>query len=509
MGYIDGGQKRRGNRVVAYIRVSDTTGREDDLISNEVQLHQVQSLAKREGLEIVDVVEDLDMSGRSSKKRSIVPLIARIERGEADGVVVWKISRWGRNLVESLLNINELQRAGGFILSATENLNEIDSAMGRFSLSQMLLIAQLQSDQIGETWANIREYRVSQGKPATGGKRWGYIRHKEGKAVDHYEVDQDAAPWVLKTYEGYVAGLPFTALVDALRGAGVAAPSGREWTTGTLRQTLDTGFAAGLLVRYPRDKTGAIRNANLATNTYAQGEHEPIISAELWEEYREQRASKAQPRRTTPKHELSGLMRCATCGGSMSLTQAGRARDGEPYRYYRCNRWSRHKHSTGHVCPSPAQVRDMTALAYVKEWVIERAEESETYALHLKREQASVKASSDAKRIQKDIDKLEARRKRAYDLLLDGTVDRERWKPEDEAMGAALVDLRARLHAAVVTREVNLIPETAVFEAILQGWDVMSTEYIQLALTKVVRHVEAAAKGDEGRPRLRVVPMWE
>lgn len=158
---------RRGNRVFVYVHVSDTKGREDTLISPEVQLDQCSRLVAASGLTVVEVVTDLNRTGRNTDGRQVGELIRRVEAGEADGVVVWKISRWGRNMMDSLLNVGELQAVGGFILSATENLSDMDTPAGEFSLSVLPAIAQTFSDEIGKTWSNIHDYRVSQGKTIT------------------------------------------------------------------------------------------------------------------------------------------------------------------------------------------------------------------------------------------------------------------------------------------------------------------------------------------------------
>ena len=350
-----GGQTRRGDRLIAYVRVSDTTGREDSLISPEVQKDQIRRMADREGLQIVDVVEDLDMSGRSSKDRAIRPIIRRIDAGEADGVGVWKVSRWGRNTLDSLANVRDLHAAGGYIASATEDLDNIDTPSGRLTLTMMLAIAQLQSDQIGEVWANIREYRVSNGKPATGGSRWGYVWDRD---ADTYTPDPEIAPWVLHAFEEYANGIPLTRVVEMLRDAGVTAPTGRTFTTNTLRAAMDAGFPAGLIVQYERDRHGRAV-LNIDRNTYHSGAHEAIVSGDLWERYLRARRDKRAPRTKSPATRVAGLVRCETCGAGMTLTQAGqRKRDGKAYRYFRCNRAARHSTTPEGRCPAPAQMRD-------------------------------------------------------------------------------------------------------------------------------------------------------
>lgn len=69
-------------------------GRGDDLISPEIQEKAIRSLCEREGLAIVSVESDLDMTGRESKRRHIGPLIERVRSGDIDGIAVYNIARW-------------------------------------------------------------------------------------------------------------------------------------------------------------------------------------------------------------------------------------------------------------------------------------------------------------------------------------------------------------------------------------------------------------------------------
>ena len=87
--------------MLVYIRVSKIGNRQDTLISDEIQEDVCSKWAEREGLTIVgEPITDLNKTGREMTKRQIKSSIERVRRGEADGIVVWKISRWGRNLVE-------------------------------------------------------------------------------------------------------------------------------------------------------------------------------------------------------------------------------------------------------------------------------------------------------------------------------------------------------------------------------------------------------------------------
>src|SRR5258707_1276595 len=93
------------NRVYSYIRVSKLR---EEMISPENQRDHNTRVAAREGLVIIDHIEDLDESGRDFAKRKIDWIIGEVAAGRAGGVIVWKYSRWGRNLLDSLSRIRDL-----------------------------------------------------------------------------------------------------------------------------------------------------------------------------------------------------------------------------------------------------------------------------------------------------------------------------------------------------------------------------------------------------------------
>jgi site-specific DNA recombinase len=158
---------------IGYIRVSEVGGRGDYLISPELQRHAIETFAARRGIRLVGEIQDIDKSGRSFTKRRVDEAIDGIRAGEYRYVILWKWSRWGRNLKESLIHLSQIEEVGGIVRAATEDFDP-DTTMGRFARDQMLLLAQLQSDMIADGWKELQAKRRRDGLPHTGGKRWGY-----------------------------------------------------------------------------------------------------------------------------------------------------------------------------------------------------------------------------------------------------------------------------------------------------------------------------------------------
>lgn len=521
-------QPSRGTRVIAYVRVSDFKHGEG--LSPDVQIREIRRYCEREGLVLVAVVGltqdldgvpavvDLDLSGRTSTKRKVSPMIDAIEGEQADGVVVWKISRWGRSMLDSLLNIKDLHDAGGYILSTSENLNEIDTPAGKLTLGMALLIAQFQSDQIGEVWENIRDYRWGEGVPATGGPRWGYIWNRDLPISDerYYEINEALAPWVKQCYIDYVAGKSFADLVRFLREKDVRSTTGGEITEGTLRQIMDTGFAAGKLVRYPRArKTGKIRGAGPRANTYLPGKQPTIIDEDLWQQYVAKRLLRTgAPSRRGITHPFSGLLRCSSCDSTLTLYGA-KGGAGKYYWYFTCVRGGKAatKLTAKMHCAMPARIRDVTADAKIWAEIHDVAEHRDDINRQYQREATVTKATVDLKRIKKEIDDLEKRRARAYSLLLDGVTDKDVYQKDDEDMKTRLAELHVKKAQAEVSSERTEIPDVTVFTALDRMRGVLDAPDLNTALRQIIRKVTVINEPHPGRraadPTIKIQWMWE
>ena len=479
-------QKRRGNRVFGYIRVSDTTGREDTLISPEVQKAQIIALAKRENLIIVAWIVELDKSGRTSKDREISNLIDRIEAKEADGILVWKVSRWGRNLTDSLLNIGELQGVGGFILSAAENLDDIETPTGRFSLTVLLAIAQMYSDEIGKTWSNIHDYRRGLGKTPTGTPRLGYIRMD-----DQYVPDPETGPWLRKAFESYVSGEALNVSVRALDAAGIRSTRGNNITYKSLLSSMDGGFAAGLII----DRRGA-------SIVYDAGSHEPLITMELWGRYLRRRASPVPPRIKSAPYRLAGLIHCGTCNSALSAaSQPGGRR-------FRCGKSQRALHTV--FCESPVHVSEERVEAAVYEWLTARAGGQLGLETRLARAARVKHVQVDITRIDREIERAQKRLVLLTGKVMDGTVSDFAYKVTAAQIQAEIDHLQASKEKSSVEVVVNTMPSQTAFGAVVEGWSLLDPAVVNEGLRQLIRKVVVTRSAQPYvRGDVRVVGMWE
>ncbi|GAA4263918.1 recombinase family protein [Dactylosporangium darangshiense] len=482
---------------MAYIRVSKVGGRDDDLLSPELQRHAIDQLAAREGITIAEEFQDLDKSGRDFTKRSVAKIIQGIRDGKWKYVVLWKWSRWGRNMRESQIHLGLVEDAGGIVRAATEDFDPA-TTMGRFTRDQMLLIAQLQSDMIGDGWREVHAKRRRDKLPHGGGPRFGYTYSKR----NGYEIKEDEALLLKNAYERYVAGEAHRAIALEWTAAGLKTTRGTPWTRVKLALTMDTGFAAGLIrERSDSAKKRGKTRAIWAFDAWREGKHRPIISIELWEAYVARRKAQAEmpPRVRTAPLALSGLLVCGdpSCGKPMQAHYGGRRN----YLRWVCNTARDEKTHPSNIISNPR------AMGLIMGWLAKNAEGSLDVTGEARRIEAGRRAKGEAEAYAATIAALTVKRGRLADLYTDGDIGREDYREQK-------VRIEAELDRAVTGRAAALARERASggfvreFRTLAEEWSRLAPADQREALLQVVKRI-VVEPGLFSPEKLRFEVVWE
>lgn len=306
-------------RVALYVRVSSLMGRSgDDFHSPDVQIDGMRGLITREGLREVAVVDDdIDASGQTFNRRGIARLRDMVEARQVDVVAVYMLSRVGRNLAESLAFIRWLRERSVSIISATEKIDETPE--GQFMVGMWLNMAELQGNQIAQSWARIIERRARLGRPH-GNVPQGYVRTSEG-----HTVDPRLGPAITAMFTAYANDEQVADITAAY-----AAARGRPVAKSAVKAMLRNPFYAGRVVLH--SSTGGVVDV--------PGIHEPLVDEHTWR--RVQRRMTADrttpPRHLAPAYSLTGLGICAYCGRNLQVWNSMEKGKGNPTRRLKCMR---------------------------------------------------------------------------------------------------------------------------------------------------------------------------
>ncbi len=315
-------------RAVGYIRVSRVGGREGDrFISPALQREQIELAARREGLDVVEVIEELDASGGDASRPGWNRAIEMVESGEVSAIVVWNLSRFSRSVKDALGALDRIREAGGRLVSATEAI--ADDPEGELSVGMVLQFAQYERSRARRQFRAATANAVARGIHVAGTVPLGYVRGPDRRLVP----DPETAPIVLGLFERRAKGWSWVKLA--------------RWATEQLAPLTPPGEEPRVLA--DNGVAGMIRNAAyLGQARYGDvtrdDAHEAIVPRGLWRRCQAKARPSARTGKLTERFLLQGLATCASCGRAMYLSGSGR-RNRSPYYLCRQARCSEHAYA--------------------------------------------------------------------------------------------------------------------------------------------------------------------
>ena len=319
-------------RCAIYTRKSSEEGLEMEFNSLDAQRESCEAYVasqKAEGwLPVPDHYDDGGFSGGNLERPALKRLLADIESGLVDVVVVYKIDRLSRSLMDFAKLVEVFDRNSVTFVSVTQSFNTTTS-MGRLTLNILLSFAQFEREVIGERIRDKFAASRRKGMWMGGVPPLGYDVVARKLVVNAPEADL-----VRHIFERFLKVGSATLLVKELNAAGHRTKS---WTTqdGKVREgvPLTKNFLYKLL-----DNRVYLGEAVHKGEAHA-GEHPAIIDRAVWDKVQAVKTDNAPRKRaaatraTTPA-PLKGLVTCAHCGRAMTPTHT--RKKGRLYRYYTC-----------------------------------------------------------------------------------------------------------------------------------------------------------------------------
>ncbi|HHY50803.1 MAG TPA: recombinase family protein [Alphaproteobacteria bacterium] len=305
-------------RCAVYTRKSTEEGLEMEFNSLDAQREACEAYTasqKAEGWVLLrDRYDDGGFSGGTLDRPALKRLLADIEDGRIDVVVVYKIDRLSRSLMDFAKLVEVFDRGGVTFVSVTQSFNTTTS-MGRLTLNILLSFAQFEREVIGERIRDKIAASRKRGMWMGGFVPLGY------EVRDRKLVINDAeAATVRMIFERFVEVGSATALARALAAEGVRTRRGRLVDKGFLYKLLNNRVYIGDAVH---------------KGTAYPGEHEAIITRALWDKVhgilRESPRVRAGRTRAATPALLKGLIFGPT---GCAMTPTHTRRGDKLYRYY-------------------------------------------------------------------------------------------------------------------------------------------------------------------------------
>jgi site-specific DNA recombinase len=322
-------------RCAIYTRKSTDEGLDQEFNSLDAQREAAEAYIesqKHEGwMCLPERYDDGGFSGGTMDRPALKRLVSDIEEGKVDCVVVYKVDRLSRSLLDFIQIMAVLDQQDVSFVSVTQQFNTTTS-MGRLTLNILLSFAQFEREIIAERTRDKMSAARRKGKWVGGMPVLGYdVAPGGGRLI----VNEDEANRVRAIYELY---LERRSLVETVRELHRRNWNSKRWTT---KKGCERGGR-------PFNKSNLF---NLLANviylgkvnhkgTIYPGEHEAIVDDGVWRRVQEclRRNGRTGGRNIRNKHGalLKGILYCMPCGTAMTHTYS--AKNNKRYRYYVCTR---------------------------------------------------------------------------------------------------------------------------------------------------------------------------
>ena len=359
-------------KVYTYTRVS--TAMQIDGYSLDAQKSRMKAFADYNGYEIVGKYEDAGKSGKSIEGRlQFNQMMEDIKLGK-DGVsyvLVFKLSRFGRNAADVLSTLQVMQDFGVNLICVEDGIDSSKDA-GKLMISVLSAVAEIERENIRVQTMEGRIQKAREGKWNGGFAPYGY-KLVNGELI----INEEEAEAIRVIYNQYVnTNTGANGIAKYLEDHGIhkiIRQNGKTplFDASLIRKILKNPVYCGKIA-YGRRKMEKIHGTR---NDYhlveqdnfllADGVHEPIVSEELWQSAQVKLLAQAKKYervntgKDTKVHLLSGIVKCPVCGAGMYGNKSVKhKKDGTKYKdffYYGCKHRNMNR---GYKCDYKKQINE-------------------------------------------------------------------------------------------------------------------------------------------------------
>ena len=340
-------------KAVAYLRVS--TGMQVEGYSLDAQKASIERYAKAYDIEIIDTYKDEGRSGTSvAGREDFIRMLNDIENDtiNVDYVMVFKLSRFGRNSADVLTSLQRLQEYNTNLI-CTEDRLDSSTGSGKLMITVLSAVAEIERVNIIEQTMAGRRQKAEEGKWNGGFPPYGYSIDEDDILI----IEENEAEAVKIIYDKYINdNMGFNSIAKYLNRQGVSKIPRKngtltQWSAKFVKDIIDNPVYCGKIAYGRRTKekikgtSNEYRTVRQEDYIVSEGKHEAIIPEELWNEAHELRKETGIRSPSSIGrdriHLLSGILRCPECSGPMYTNKNSWTRKDGTYverHYYVCSR---------------------------------------------------------------------------------------------------------------------------------------------------------------------------
>lgn len=331
--------------VALYVRVS--TGYQVDKDSLPFQKKELKNYCEHV-LHInknrIEVFEDAGKSGKNTKRPAFERMMEKVKSGQVSHVIVYKIDRISRNLVDFSLMYDDFKYNNVTFISLNEQF-DTSSAIGEAILKIILVFAELERKLTSERVTDVMIGRAQSGLWNGARVPYGWDWDDENKCPVHSKTE---AKYVKQMYEDYLNGGSSVSIAKSYNANKIPTKRGGEWTSKTIADVIRNPMNKGDY-RYNYRESARGRKKPQEEVIYIKGIFEPLVSINDWEKANKlmdgrglKMNSSGQTIMNKRCNVFTGLIFCGKCGERYNVRSKD-SRQGSGFRpsSYACGKRSR------------------------------------------------------------------------------------------------------------------------------------------------------------------------
>ena len=392
-----------------YCRKS-TEDEDRQILSIDAQLSELNRIAIQHNIQVEATLTE-SMSAKAPGRPVFNEMLSRIERGDAQGILAWKLDRIARNFDDGGKVIGMLQRG---------QIKEIRTFEKCYLPSDNVLTIAVElgmaNQYVRDLSVNIQRgirERVRRGI-FYGKAPLGYVNNQKTRTIDPHPDD---FPKLKRILEKFATGrYTLSAIKQEMDDAGLlGGQQGRPLAFSSVSNLLQSPFYYGAFYH-----KGILH----------QGSHVPMVSKTTWDAIQAARVAVAKPRKRRDDKKLLFLnfATCAVCGHCITGERHVKKKSGLVFRYYRCSHKNKLPHPEGqslirHEVFANELWRNVRLATLPEEWKERFLAKTETWEGEM-----LAARQAEVERLKKELSGVRDRIFRLNDAFADGSINLEEFK---------------------------------------------------------------------------------
>lgn len=346
--------------VAIYIRLSREDGdkEESDSVGNQRKL-LTEYVNKQDDFILYDVYIDDGFTGTNFNRPDFQRMLADIEGGKVNCVVVKDLSRFGRDYIDTGRYLERIfPELGVRFISVTDNIDSIKQAYDMLLPIKNIFNEQYARDISNKIQATVKSKQKA-GEFIGAFTSYGYKKSPVNK--NKLVIDEYAADVVRRVFSMYLQGVGKQSIAKALNAEGILCPSEYKklngenykncnrlkttsyWTYSTIKIMLQNEMYIGNMVQGKKHQRMRSKQRMVDKENWIRVEntHEPIIDRDTWDKVQKLLTKKHRDiDLETNKNIFAGFIKCGDCGRAMMKNFWRKADGSKSYSFY-CGTYKR------------------------------------------------------------------------------------------------------------------------------------------------------------------------